>query len=226
MQNESAFSLLFRLEADIVLFDKKSRGIVFPMRSDSIPCTLVPKIDGNLRETITLRNVFNPNEVHKIWLKATVVRRYNFLVDPTELAFSDVIAASSSKGTLVFITNTSSSENEIILSHVQKDFLVCKPLVSYQLKNMNSRRLTENTQVQVEKFGRKLHCLLRKKKHEYAAKVQQLIDNYSRTTSDTTPAQLPHMDAKYVDRMTFRVAPLQMVCIEFRLIPSVLGGSG
>jgi hypothetical protein len=64
---------------------------------------------------------------------------------------------------------------------------------------------------------------MRKRKFEYAAKVQQLIDTYSRTTFDTTPAQLRHMDAKYMDRMTFRVSPLQMVCIECQLIPSVLG---
>jgi hypothetical protein len=194
------------------------------MTNDSIPCTLVPKIDGKLREQITIRNVLNPNEVHMISLKGTVIRRYNFLIDPAELSFGEVTAGSSSKGALVFITNTSSSENEITLSHVQKDFLVCKPLVSYQLKNMNSRRLTESMHVQVEKLGCKLRCLIRKKKFEYAAKVQQLIDTYSRTTFDTTPAQLRQMDAKYMDRMTFRVAPLQMVCIECQLIPSVLVG--
>ena len=224
MLNESALPLLYKFESDAVTFDKKSSGIVYPLSSYSIPFTLITKIDGKLKKKVIVRNILNPKEIQTIDLKGRIIRRSNFFLDPNELNFGDVSAGSSSQRIMVFLTNTLTTENEITLSHVQKEILTCKPLISYQLKNMNSRRLTESMRLQIEKLECKLRCLQRKKKHEYAAKVQCLIDNLSKTTVDSTATQLKQMNAKYMERITFRIAPLQMVCIEFQLIPSVMTG--
>jgi hypothetical protein len=68
------------------------------MRRDSVPCTFILRFDGKLWQTMTLRNVLNPSDVHVISIKRTVVRRYNFLIDPAEITFGDVTVGSSSKG--------------------------------------------------------------------------------------------------------------------------------
>lgn len=224
MLNQSALPLLYKFESDAVTFDKKSSGIVYPLSSYSIPFSLITRFDGRLKKQILVRNVLNPKEVQTIKLKGRIVRLSNFFLDPNELHFGDVSAGSSSQRIMVFLTNTLTTENEITLSHVQKEILTCKPLISYQLKNMNSRRLTESMRLQIEKLECKLRCLQRKKKHEYAAQVKCLIDNLSKTTFDSTATQLKQMNAKYMERITFRIGPLQMVCIEFQLIPSVMTG--
>lgn len=222
--NESTIPLLFKLESNVVTFDKQTKGIVYPFSSYSIPFSLVPKIDGKLNESIIVHNILNADEHETISLKGSVMRRSNFFIDPIEIDFGDILAGSSSKRVNVFITNTATEENEFTFSHVQKDILTCRPLISYQFKNMNSRRLTDSMKLQIEKLGCKLRCLQRKKKVEYAAKIQLLIDKLSRTEGSNTATQLRQLEAKYMDRLTFNAAPLHMHCIEFQLIPSLMAG--
>ena len=226
LMNESALPLLFNFESDSIVFEKKKCGIVLPFNSVSAPFSLCPKIDGEMLEKIVVRNVLNPCDDQEIRLRGTVFRRSNFIIDPNTLDFGVVTAGQSSKRILIFITNTSNYENEFTFSHTHKDSLLCKPLITYQFKNSssNSRRLNESIALQIEKLEQKLRILKRKNKTAYAAQVQHLLDNLSEQKQGTTNAQLKHMDAKYMDRVTFHAAPLQMICIEIQLIPSVSSG--
>ncbi|KAH0788356.1 hypothetical protein GPJ56_007715 [Histomonas meleagridis] len=224
ISNESALPFLFELESKNINFDNQSYCIAFPISTYSIPCHFIRNIDGKFTEEVIIKNVLNPEEKHTIIFKGKASRRTNSFIDPLLLDFGDIVACSSSKRLRLFITNTSNEEIEFTLSHVQKETLMCKPLITYQFKYLNSRRLTENVQLQIEKLGCKLRCLQRKNKIEYAQKIQRLIDNLSNTTIDNTSTQLKQMDAKYMDCFTFRCAPLQMVCIELQLIPSILSG--
>ncbi|OHS95174.1 hypothetical protein TRFO_10666 [Tritrichomonas foetus] len=223
LMNESALPLLYNFESENIDFEKKKCGIVLPFSSISAPFTLCPKVDGNMLEIVKVRNILNPEENTEIKIKGTVFRRSHFIIDPITLDFGDVSAGQSSQRLLVFITNTSNDENEFTFSHVQKEGIQCKPLITYQFKNSNSRRLNESVRIQIEKLEQKLRILKRKNKTAYATRVQSLLDNLSQQKQNTN-AQLKHMDAKYMDRVTFHAAPLQMICIEMQLIPSVMSG--
>lgn len=226
IMNESALPLLFNFKSAEVLFKTKKTGVVLPFGSISAPFSLCPKIDGEMLEKIFVQNILNPNEQQEVQIRGTVYKRSNFIVNPISIDFGNVYLGQSSTKFLVFVTNTSSADNEFNFSHFHREELQCKPLITFQLKNSDSRRLNESMRIQVEKMEQKVRCLQRKKKAAYAERLQVLIENLkSGQIQNDGNAQLKHMmNTKYMDRFTFHAAPLQMICVELQLIPSLKSG--
>lgn len=219
LNNESSLPLLFNFESDAVIFKKKKTGIVLPFDSLSAPFSMCPKIDGEMHEIISVQNVLNPQEKQEIKLKGTVFRRSNFIVDPITLDFGVISTGQSSHKLLVFVTNTSSDSNELTLLHNQKDSSHLKPLITFQLKNSNSKRLTESMRYQIEKLEQKLR-ILKRKKTAYAEQVQHLLDNLTSKQKETnTSPQIKHMmNTKYMDHFSFNAAPFQIFGVELQFI--------
>lgn len=226
LNNESSLPLLFNFESDAVIFKKKKSGIILPFDSLSAPFSMCPKIDGEMLEKISVQNILNPEEKQEIKLKGTVVRRSNFIVDPTTLDFGVISTGQSSHKLLVFVTNTSNDWNELTFLHNHKENGQLKPLITFQLKNSNSKRLTESMRYQIEKLEQKLRCLKRKNKTVYAEQVQHLLDNLTSTQKQTnTSPQIKHMmNTKYMDHFGFNESPFQMIAVELQLITIVKSG--
>ena len=228
LANESSIPLLFKLMLDTkipITFDQnKNYGIVSPFSSLVIPFSIAPKIDGKLLSSIVVRNILNINEERRIQLKGRVVRRSHFFIDPQEIDFGDVTAGTSSPKFLIFVTNTSSSENEFTFSNVPKEIYGnnVQPIISYQFKDIKTRLLTEKVKLQIEKLGCKLRCLQRKKKWEYAEQIQKVIDELSNTEIESTSLQIKQLGEKFMDSLIYKAEPLQLHCIEVQMIPIII----
>lgn len=225
--NESSVPLLFKLTLSSkapISFDEKNCGIICPFSSLTIPFSYSPKIDGKWKSSIIIHNILNSKEERSVALKGKVVRRSNFVIDPTEIDFGEITSGSSSNKFLLFITNTSSSNNQFTFSNVQKDLFLnqVQPIICYQFKDIKPRLLTEKVKLQIEKLSNKLRILTRKKKWAYAEQIKKVIDELSNTAVESTSMQIKQLGEKYMNRVVVKADPLQMQCIEVQMIPTIV----
>ncbi|EAY08017.1 hypothetical protein TVAG_115760 [Trichomonas vaginalis G3] len=218
--NESAIPLLYKLETQpdsYVSILKGQRGIVPPLDSRSIPIRFETPVEGNVNDIVIVRNILNPLDVQEIHFKACVERRAGFFVDPLEIDFGEVTFGSSATVS-IYIKNIREEESEYTFSHYHRDNQIMKPMISFQYKNLSESHLSAAVELQIEKQHRKLLCLKRKKKMQYAEKIQKIIDNLKKKSLPTENS-MKRSTAKSIDRYQLQSASLQTHCIDIQFIP-------
>ena len=223
--NESVVPLPFVIECDSsISIDKHPTGVILPLSSFTVPFTLSPVLDGILRNKIVIHNVFNDKEEQQIMIKANVERKSNFYVHPLEIDFGEVTAGVCSEPAQIFITNTSSENNEFTFSHSKPNSSRYHPMLMFHIKKLSERKLTEATELQIDKIQKKVIQLKRKGKLDKIIKNQRIIDDLSNTKIVPSETKLKQLDAKFMDRLLIQADPQQIDCIEVQLIPSFPSG--